>query len=103
MQTPNGQNVCLDDTILKTVSQPSLRLQQASSSEKSEPKISVYLSTSEAEFIDDLKSQGIGDLVASLKMIHDHALYHTDLCLGSDEKKALYHLKLLWEGLEKVR
>ena len=82
MRNPNGQNVCLDDSLFKTVSQPSLKLRQASSSEKSEPKISVYLSTTEAAFIDDLRSQGIGDLVESLKMIHDHALYHTDLCLG---------------------
>ena len=35
-------------------------------------------------------------------MIHDHALYHTDLCLGAEEKQSLYHLKLLWEGLERV-
>lgn len=65
MRNTNGQNVCLADNLLKTVSQPSLKLRQASSSEKSEPKISVYLSTSEAAFIDDLKSQGIDELVES--------------------------------------
>lgn len=90
MLTQNGQNVCLDDNLFKTASGPT------------EPKISIYLSSSEAAFIDDLKSQGIGDLVESLRMIHDHALYHTDLCLGAEEKEALYHLKLLWEGLERV-
>ena len=90
MRNVIGQTACLNGNPLKAIG-------------STEPKISVYLSSSEAEFIDDLKSQGIGDLVASLKMIHDHALYHTDLCLGAEEKTALFHLKCLWEGLEKVR
>ena len=38
----------------------------------------------------------------TLKMIHDFALYHTDLCFDTEEKIALFNLKLLWEGLEKI-
>ena len=36
------------------------------------------------------------------KMIHDFALYHTDLCFDTEEKIALFNLKFLWEGLEQL-
>jgi len=61
-----------------------------------------FVSSIEKEFIDNLKFQGIEELVNSLKMIHDFALYHTDLCFDTPEKIALFNLKFLWEGLEQL-
>jgi len=60
------------------------------------------LNSVEKEFIGNLKFHGIEELVKSLKMIHDFALYHTDLCFDTEEKIALFNLKILWEGLEQL-
>lgn len=90
MRNPNGQNVCLNDSFLKTVNG------------STEPKVTILLNSSEAEFLDYVKFHGIGEFVESLKMIHDFALYHTDLCFDTNEKKALFNLKILWEGLEQM-
>ncbi|PKV52231.1 hypothetical protein ATE84_4338 [Aquimarina sp. MAR_2010_214] len=90
MRNTNGQNVCLNDNLLKTVN------------DSVEPKVSTSLNSSEAEFLDYIKFHGISEFVKSLKMIHDFALYHTDLCFDKDEKSALYNLKILWEGMEQI-
>ncbi len=90
MRNTNGQNACLDDNLLKTVNG------------SSEPKVSTLLNSSEAEFLDYVKFHGINKFVVSLKMIHDFALYHTDLCFDKDEKSALFDLKILWEGFERI-
>jgi len=58
-----------------------------------------HLNPVEQEFIGNIKFQGIEELVSSLKMIHDFALYHTDLCFDTAEKTALFNLKFLWEEL----
>lgn len=60
------------------------------------------LNSSEIEFIDKIKFQGIEELIDSLKMIHDFAVYHSDISLGTTEKMALLNLKILWEGLEEL-
>lgn len=60
------------------------------------------ISSSEEEFISNIRFQGIEELVHSLRTIHDYALYHTDLCFDTDEKMALFNIKILWEGLEKL-
>ncbi|MCF2504807.1 hypothetical protein L0663_15545 [Dyadobacter sp. CY107] len=39
----------------------------------------------------------------SLKMIHDLALYHSDVLFGIAEKSALFDLKALWEGFERMQ
>ena len=57
----------------------------------------------EQTFIDNIRFQGIEELVKALKMIHDFALYHTDLCFGTEEKTALFNLKFLWEELEPLK
>lgn len=90
MRNTNGQNVCLNDSLLKSVNG------------SVEPKISKHLNSSEAEFLDYVKFHGIDEFIQSLKMIHDFALYHTDLCFDKDEKSALFNLKILWEGLEQM-
>ncbi|MDR6806041.1 hypothetical protein J2Y45_003233 [Dyadobacter sp. BE34] len=35
-------------------------------------------------------------------MIHDLALYHSDVPLDQVEKSALFDLKVLWEGFERM-
>jgi hypothetical protein len=35
-------------------------------------------------------------------MIHDLALYHSDIPFDMAEKSALFDLNVLWEGLEKM-
>ena len=90
MRNTNGQNACLNSNHSKTV-HGSLLI---------ESKISNSLTVAEAEFLDFIKSQGIDELIHSLKMVHDFALYHSDLCFDAKEKNALFNLKVLWEGLE---
>ncbi len=83
----NGQTACLNGNQLETVNGS---------------KIPIPLNASEAEFLDFVKFHGIDELIKSLKMVHDFALYHTDLCLDTQEKNALFNLKILWEGLEQM-
>jgi len=90
MRNTNGQNVCLDDSLLKSVNG------------SVEPKVSILLNSMEVEFLDYVKFHGISEFIESLKMVHDFALYHTDLCFDTDEKKALFNLKILWEGFEQM-
>jgi len=87
MQTPNGQTACLNGNHVESVNGS---------------EILKSLNPIEQEFIGNLKFQGIEELIESLKMIHDFALYHTDLCLDTPEKIALFNLKFLWEGLEQL-
>ncbi|MDN5215788.1 hypothetical protein QQ020_27165 [Fulvivirgaceae bacterium BMA12] len=90
MRNTNGQNVCLNDSLLKTVDG------------STEPKVPTPLNASESEFIDYIKFHGIDEFIKSLRMIHDFALYHTDLCFDKEEKSALFDLKILWEGFEQI-
>ena len=65
-------------------------------------KTKVLLTTAQAEFMDLVLSHGTGELSRSLKMIHDLALYHSDIPFDDPEKAALFDIKLLWEGLEEI-
>ena len=87
MRNSNGSNVCLNGKNVESVN---------------DSKILKSLNSVEKEFISNLKFQGIDELVNSLKMIHDFALYHTDLCFDTHKKIALFNLKILWEGLEQL-
>ncbi|MEO6287451.1 MAG: hypothetical protein ABIN80_21200 [Dyadobacter sp.] len=60
------------------------------------------LTKSQAEFWYLVECQGCNELAHSLKMIHDLALYHSDVPFDTAEKTALFDLKVLWEGLEKM-
>ena len=64
-------------------------------------KNSKSLSPAQIEFIEYVTFHGIDEFIKSLKMIHDFALYYTDLCFDTEEKKALFDLKILWEGFER--
>jgi hypothetical protein len=60
------------------------------------------LTDSQAEFWYLVECQGCKELAHSLKMIHDLALYHSDVPFDTAEKTALFDLKVLWEGFEKM-
>ncbi|WP_215232125.1 hypothetical protein [Dyadobacter linearis] len=60
------------------------------------------LTESQAEFWYLIECQGCRELAHSLKMIHDLALYHSDIPFDQKEKSALFDLKVLWEGLEQM-
>ena len=60
------------------------------------------LSPAQVEFLSMVMFHGVHDLSSSLKLVHDIALYHSDYPLEEVEKSALYDVKSLWEGLEKM-
>ncbi|TLV00370.1 hypothetical protein [Dyadobacter luticola] len=60
------------------------------------------LTQSQAEFWYLIECQGCKELAQSLKTIHDLALYYSDIPFDQREKSALFDLKVLWEGLEKM-
>ncbi|MBL6447921.1 hypothetical protein JMN32_16515 [Fulvivirga sp. 29W222] len=60
------------------------------------------LTPAEHEFISCIKLLGVDELIFSLKMIHNLALYHTELVIDQEEKNALFNLKVLWEELQKL-
>ena len=49
-----------------------------------------------------LKSQGCKELAHSLKMVHDLALYHSDIPFDTAEKSALFDVNLLVEGFQRM-
>ncbi|UII31355.1 hypothetical protein LVD17_23975 [Fulvivirga ulvae] len=89
MSTQNGPNVCFNHKHSTECYDPSIYSTKISKS-------------SEEEFFNSIKCQGIEELIDSLKMVHDFALYHTDLPLDATEKMALFNLKILWESMEKL-
>ncbi|WP_103070768.1 hypothetical protein [Aquimarina sediminis] len=90
MSTQNGQNSYQNGNHLKTVN------------DSVESKTSTPLTSTQEDFFDYIQFHGIDNFIKSLKMIHDFALYHTDLCFDKSEKNALFNLKILWEGLERI-
>lgn len=67
-----------------------------------ETTLNTPLHPKEVDLLGYLRYHGVDDLINSLKMIHDFALYHTDLCFDTEEKQALLDLKILWQGLEQL-
>jgi hypothetical protein len=63
---------------------------------------SLPLTDSQSEFWYLVKCQGCKELAHSLKMVHDLALYHSDIPFNAAEKSALFDLKVLWEGFERM-
>lgn len=54
----------------------------------------------QADFLAFLRFHGPTELAASLRKVHDWALYHSSVPIEEPEKNALLEVKLLWEGLE---
>jgi hypothetical protein len=65
-------------------------------------KVKVSLTPTQAEFIDFVLFHGVNDLSKSLKLVHDLALYHSDVIVDKNEKSALFDVKLLWEGFDRI-
>jgi hypothetical protein len=91
MQTPNGSRADSNENSVN----PTNDARHASNA-------STPLTQSQAEFWYLVESQGCKELAHSLKMVHDLALYHSDIPFDAAEKSALFDLKVLWEGLEKM-
>ena len=116
MSTQNGQLVCIEDNLVQTpyglfitdvkkgelLSPNQLKFLDNISYEFDESKRLSLANAYEKDFFEHIKLHGIDEFIHALKMIHDFALYHTDLCFDTDEKDALYNLKILWQGLEQV-
>lgn len=91
MQTPNGKSV---DSNANSVN-PEVDARHASNT-------STPLTQPQAEFWYLIECQGCKELAHSLKMVHDLALYHSDIPFDTAEKSALFDVKVLWEGFEKM-
>ncbi len=116
MRNVNGQLLCIEDNLVQTpyglliteakkgvpLSPNQIRFLNTISYEFDESKRLNLVNVPEKEFIERIKFHGINEFIDALKMMHDFALYHTDLCFDTDEKNALFNLKILWEGLEKI-
>lgn len=62
--------------------------------------VGAPLTQRQADFLYIVDCQRCRELSQSLKMIHDLALYHSDIPFDQAQKSALFDLKVLWEGLE---
>ena len=43
------------------------------------------------------------EMAEALRLVHDITLYSSDITLEEKEKSALFQLKILWEGFEKIK
>ena len=91
MRNTNGQDVCSNGNSANTP----VDARHVSGNSKS-------LSPAQVELLSMVMFHGVHDLSASLKLVHDIALYHSDYPFEEVEKCALYDVKSLWEGLEKI-
>ena len=86
MSTQNGQNATGSADPVKTLDTP-----QASNFTKPQ-----------SDFLDYLITHGVGQLSKSLRLVHDLALYESDMPLDENEKAALLDLKVLWQEFERM-
>ncbi len=116
MRNTNGQLVCTEDNLVQTpygllitevkkgesLSPNQIRFLENISYEFDGSKHLKFVTVPEKKLVEDIKFHGIEEFIKSLKMIHDFALYNTNLCFDTDDKNALFNLKILWEGLEQI-
>ena len=43
------------------------------------------------------------EMAEALRLVHDITLYFSDITLEEKEKSALFQLKVLWEGFERIQ
>ena len=91
LQTLNGQGVGLNEHSVNTTNNT-----------RNVSDV-TQLTASQAEFLYLVECQGYRELSQSLNLIHDLALYHSDVPFGIAEKSALFDLKVLWEGFERMQ
>lgn len=87
MSTQDGQKSC-----------PHCSNEQAPNPAHSSPMLTPA-QTQLLEYANDLDGP---DLVKSLKLVHDIAVYHSHEPLDEDEKDALFSVKVLWEHIERI-
>lgn len=116
MTTQHGPLVCTQDNLVQTpyglfitevkrgeaLSPRQIRFLANINFELDQSKRLHFTSTSEKKLLENIKFHGVDEFIASLKMIHDCALYNTGLSIDAKEKQALFNLKVLWEGLEEM-
>jgi len=88
MRNVNGQNVC---------SKCNANTTDTLSTDK--PRTTKLLTSGEVEMLEFLNDLDRPDLVNSLKLIHDCAIYHSFVSLDTEEKTALYDIRILWEKM----
>lgn len=69
---------------------------------QSTPKISQMLTQAQIQLLDYADALDGPDLVKSLKLLHNIAVYHSSEPLDEAEKDALFSVKGLWECIERV-
>ena len=52
---------------------------------------------------DLILSFGHREMAEALRLVHDTTLYFSGITLEEREKSALFELKILWEGFEKIK
>ncbi|MBO0329847.1 hypothetical protein [[Muricauda] lutisoli] len=76
---------------------------QGSSAEAhSAPKISQMLTPAQVQLLDYANYLDGPDLVKSLKLLHDIAVYFSNDPIDEKEKYALFSVKVLWECIEEI-
>ena len=91
MQTSNGQNA-----------EPHERSDNHADDTRYVSQVHMCMTQAQADFFDFIFFHGVSGLSKSLRLIHDLALYHSDVPFDQTEKNALFDLKLLWEGFERI-
>ena len=69
---------------------------------KESVKISISISLAQRELLEFTDALDGPDLVQSLKLVHDMALYDSYGLIDGQEKNALYATKCLWERIEAI-
>ena len=69
---------------------------------KESAKISMSISSTQRELLEFADALDGPDLVHSLKLVHDMALYDSYGLNDGPEKNALYATKCLWERIEAI-
>ncbi len=91
MRNVNGQAVC-----------PKCKLINTSCDTRNVSKKLKLLTSTEIEFLEFFNSTDNPNLVKSLQLIHDFAIYHSDISFDCEEKTALYDVRVLWEKIEEM-
>jgi len=69
---------------------------------QSVPKIPQMLCPAQIQLLGYADALDGPDLVQSLKLLHNIAVYHSSEPLDEAEKDALYSIKVLWECIERI-
>ena len=88
MRTSNGQ-VC-----------PKCKSVNIANDTRNVSKTVKLLTSAEVDFLEFFNYLDSPKFVNSLKLIHDLAVYHSDVLFDVEEKTTLYDVRTLWEKIE---